>query len=204
MSMRAIPRTAIGGSIKVVRLPLDLAVSLMPGDGPRPSAGLALDRLEAHVRDIAGVALGDEVLREDAARRRVAADERERALRLRTAAQRRTSEAEERLANTHEVAEEQREQATERARRQRAEADRQRRQRTEGAARVERTRRSASERARVDADEAIDEQATAARLEQLEREAAALDEQADALSAEAEARRLQDAATRRKAARKNG
>jgi colicin import membrane protein len=204
MSMRAIPRAAIGGSIKVMRLPLDLAVSLMPGDGPRPSAGLALDRVEAHVRDIAGVALGDEVLREDAARRRVAADERERALRLRTAAQRRTSEAEERLADTHEVAEEQREQAAERARRQRVEADRQRKQRAQDAARVERARQSANKRARADADEAIDEQATAARLEHLEREAAVLDKQADALSADAEARRLQDAATRRKAARKNG
>ena len=89
MSIRAIPRTAIGGSIKAMRLPLDIAVSLLPGNGagPRPTAGLALDRIEAHVRDLAGVALGDEVLREDAARRRVAADERERALRLRRAAQ---------------------------------------------------------------------------------------------------------------------
>jgi hypothetical protein len=204
MSIRAIARTAIGGSITVARLPLDLAVSLMPGDGPRPSAGLALDRVEAHARDIAGVALGDEVLREDAARRRVAADERERALRLRAAAKRRATEAEEQLADTREDAEEQREQAAERARRQHAEADRLRDQRAQDAARVERTRRAANERARTKAEEAIDEQATAARLGQLEREAAALDEQADALTAEAEAQHLQDEATRRKAARKGG
>jgi hypothetical protein len=204
MSIRAIPRTAIGGSIKVARLPLDLAVSLMPDAGARPGAGIALDRIEAHVRDLAGAALGDEVLREDAARRRIAADERERALRLRTAAQRRTDEAEEHLAGTREVVEERREQAAKRARRQRAEADRQREQRTQNASRVERTRRAASESVRATVDESIDEQATEARLEQLEREAAALDEQASALGAEAEARRLQDEATRRKQARKNG
>jgi flagellar biosynthesis GTPase FlhF len=204
MSIRAIPRTAIGGSIKVARLPLDLAVSLMPGDGPRPSAGLVLDRIEAQVRDIAGVALGDEVLREDAARRRIAADERERALRLRAAAERRAREAEEHLTDTREDAEELREQAAERARRQHAEAERLREQRAQDAAWVERTRQAASEQARAKADESIVEQATAARLEQLEREAAALDEQTDALTAQAEARRLQDEATRRKAARKGG
>jgi flagellar biosynthesis GTPase FlhF len=204
MSIRAIPRTAIGGSIKAVRLPLDIAVSLLPGNGagPRPSAGLALDRIEAHVRDLAGAALGDEVLREDAGRRRVAADERERALRLRAAGARRTSAADERLADTQQDAEELREQAAERARGQRAEAAKLRRQRSQEAARVERTRRAASENAREKVDETIDEQAAAARLEQLEREAAALDEQANAITAQDEAQRLQDAATRRKAARR--
>jgi flagellar biosynthesis GTPase FlhF len=206
MSIRAIPRTAIGGSIKAVRLPLDIVVSLLPGNGAGagPSAALALDRIEAHVRDFAGLALGDEVLREDAARRRVAADERERALRLRAAAARRAKQADERLADTGEEAEEQREEAAERARRQRADADQLRRQRARDAARVERKRRAASETARSKADEAIEEVATAARLEQLEREAAVLDEQADALTAEAEAQRLQDEATRKKAARNSG
>jgi hypothetical protein len=205
MSIRAIPRTAIGGSIKAVRLPLDIAVSLLPGDGagPRPRAGIALDRLEAHVRELAGAVLGDEVLREDAARRRLAADERERAVRLRTAAARRADEADERLAETREDAEERREEAAERARRQRAEAGQAREQRFREAAHVERKRRAANESVRSNADEAIDEVAAEARLKQLEREAAALDEQAGALTAEAEAQRLQDEATRRKAARKS-
>jgi hypothetical protein len=204
MSIRAIPRAAIGGSIKAVRLPLDIAVSLLPGNGagPGPGAAITLDRIEAYVRDLAGIALGDEVLREDAARRRVAADERERAVRLRTAAAGRAGEAEERLAETHEDADELREEAAERARRRRAEADRLGRQRAQDAARVERRRKAANETARSKADEAIEEVATAARLQQLEREAAVLDEQADAVTAEAEAQRLQDEATRRKAARR--
>ena len=205
MSIRAIPRTAIGASIKAVRLPLDIAVSLLPGNssGPRPNAGIALDRLEAHARDLAGAVLGDEVLREDAARRRLAADERERAVRLRTAAAQRADEADEYLAETREDAEEQREDAAERARRQRSEAKHVREQRSRDAARVERKRRAASETVRSNVDEAIDEVAAEARLKQLEREAASLDEQGDALTAEAEAQRLQDEATRRKAARKS-
>jgi flagellar biosynthesis GTPase FlhF len=205
MSIRAIPRTAISGSIKAMRLPLDIAVSLLPGNGagPRPRAGIALDRLEAHVRDLAGAVLGDEVLREDAARRRLAADERERAVRLRTAAARRADDAGEHLAETREEAEERREEAAERARRQRSEAKHAREQRSRDAARVERKRRAASETVRSNVDDAIDEVAAEARLKQLEREAAALDEQGDALTAEAEAQRLQDEATRRKAARKS-
>jgi hypothetical protein len=204
MRLRAIPRTAIGGSLKVMRLPLDIAVSLLPGDGagPRPRAGVALDRIEAHARDLAGAALGDEVLREDAARRHIAADERERALRLRAAAEARANEADARRADTREDADEQREQAAQRARRQHAEADRRQQQRTQGVARVERTRRAASETARSKADEAIEEVATEARLKQLERDADVLDERAGALTAEAEAQRLQDAATRKKVARK--
>jgi colicin import membrane protein len=204
MRLRAIPRTAIGGSLKVMRLPLDIAVSLLPGDGagPRPRAGVALDRIEAHARDLAGAALGDEVLREDAARRHIAADERERALRLRAAAEARANEADARRADTREDADEQREQAAQRARREHAEADRRQQQRTQGVGRVERTRRAASETARSKADEAIEEIATEARLKQLERDADVLDERAGALTAEAEAQRLQDAATRKKVARK--
>jgi flagellar biosynthesis GTPase FlhF len=205
MSIRAIPRTAISGSIKAMRLPLDIAVSLLPGNGagPRPRAGIVLDRLEAQLRDFAGAVLGDEVLREDAARRHLAADERERAMRLRTAAARRSDETGERLAETREDAGELREQAAERARRQRVEAEHVREQRSRDAERVERKRRATSEAARSNVDEAIDEVAAEARLEQLKREAAALEEQGDALTAEAEAQRLQDEATRRKAARKS-
>jgi hypothetical protein len=205
MSIRAIPRSAVGGSIRVMRLPLDIAVSLLPGNstGSRPKAGIALDRLEAQVRDLAGAVLGDEVLREDAARRRLAADERERAMRLRTAAADRTGEAEDRLAQTRQDAEERREEAAERARRQRLEAGHAREQRSRDAAHIERKRREASETARSEVDEAVDEVAAEARLEQLRREEAALDQRSDALTAQSEAQRLQEAATRRKAARKS-
>jgi hypothetical protein len=204
MSIRAIPRTAVGGSIKAARLPLDVAVALMPGNGSGPgaTAELALDRIEAQIRDFAGIALGDDVLREDAAMRRVAADERERAMRLRAAAARRAQEADEQLGDTLEQTDEQREEAEERARRQRAKAEADRKKRAQQAAQAERRRKSATAKATAKAEEAIDEQATDARLEQLEREAAVLAEKEAALTAADEAQRLQDAASAKKAARK--
>ena len=204
MSIRAIPRTAIGGSIKAARLPLDIAFSLLPGNGTGAgaSAEIALDRVEAQIRDFAGLALGDEILREDAALRRLAADERERALRLRSAAHRRAQDADEHLDETLEETEEQREQAAERARRQRAAAAAERKARTQQAAQAERRRQTSNAKAKARTDEAIDERASEARLERRKRETEVLDEKAGALTAEAEAQRLQDEATRKKAARR--
>lgn len=204
MSIRAMSRSAIGGGLTLARLPLDVAASLLPGNGSGPGskAGIAIDRLDAQVRDLAGYALGDEVLRENAALRRIAAQERERAIELRRAAARRTEQADERLEETHEQAEERRKAAAERARKQRATAAAQRSERKQEAAKAERRRKASSAKARAKTDEVIDEQATEARLEQLQREAAVLDEKAGVVTAQAEAQRLQDAATRRKAARK--
>jgi hypothetical protein len=204
MTIRTIPRKTVGGSIKVARLPLDLAVSMMPGngDGPAASATVALDRVEAQHRDLARIALRDDVLREDAGRRRVAAYVRVRALRLRSAAQRRAAEADERLAEAQDTAEETREQAAERARRERSKAATERRRRTQEAAKAERKLKADNAELTNEIDAAIDERATDARLEQLEHEAEALDRKEAALTAEAEAQRLQDEATKKKAARK--
>lgn len=204
MSVRSISRHAIGAGITLARMPLEIATSLTPGRGAEraSSTAIALDRLEARVRDVAGMALGDDVLREDAALRRVAADERERALRLRSAADDRAQEADEQLQETQQQAEERRKVAARRARSRRETATSKRAERSRDAVKVERRRKASSAKARAKNDEAIGEKAAAARLRQLEREAAVLDQKAGAITAEAEAQRLQDAATRKKAARK--
>ncbi|MEA2351752.1 MAG: hypothetical protein QOJ14_166, partial [Thermoleophilaceae bacterium] len=56
MNLRVIPRTALEGYIRLVRLPLDTAIALLPGNGTGPgvSASLAADRAEAAARAIAG------------------------------------------------------------------------------------------------------------------------------------------------------
>src|SRR4051794_14068206 len=128
MNARVIPRTAVGGYLKLIRLPFDAAVSLLPGNGTGsgPSLALALDRAEASARAVAGAVLGDPVLREDATRRRAAADERERALRLRTAAEHKTERADEHLSQRQEGAERRRAQARERAQSERDQARRRR------------------------------------------------------------------------------
>jgi hypothetical protein len=64
MTLKEIPRTAIDSYLKVVRLPVDRAIALFDRDGEGGSgAALAVDRLDATVRDLAGRAVGDEVLR---------------------------------------------------------------------------------------------------------------------------------------------
>jgi len=206
MGMREIPRSAVGGAVKLTRLPLDIVVSMLPGDGDgsgaKPAAAIAVDRFEATLRDAAGIVLFDSELREDAMRRRIAADERERELGLRTEAERRSAEADYRFSDRVEDAEDRRTAAEQRAEDERQAAEQRKQQRTGNAARREQTRKAANRKARAKADEQIDQDADAARLEQLKAEAKALEEREAALTAQAEAQRLQDEATRKKAARK--
>ncbi|MCA1698633.1 MAG: hypothetical protein LC790_06935 [Actinobacteria bacterium] len=204
MSIRAIPRGAVDGAIKLARLPLDAAISLLAGNGvgARPAASIAVDRWDATMREVAGYALFDDELRAQATRRRVAADERARALRLRDAAEAYSSVADEKLADRVEQAEEHRAAAEQRAGRERAEAEQRRAAKTRAAAQAETKRKAANRRARANVEEVIDEQAGEARLEQLEAEARALEEREAALVARDEGQRLRDAATATKAARK--
>lgn len=79
MNARAIPRSAVDTFLKLVRLPLDGAISLLPGNGTgaKPAARLALDRLDARLRAVLSSMLSDPVLHEDPEQRRGAAEQRE-------------------------------------------------------------------------------------------------------------------------------
>jgi len=87
--IRKLQRGAVDASIKAARVLPDTAVRLTG----RPEAELALDQVDAQVRDVAGRLLFDDELRTDARRRRVAARERGEALRLRGKAQQTKQEA---------------------------------------------------------------------------------------------------------------
>jgi len=204
MSMRDIPRSAVGSAVKLTRLPLDIAVSILPGKGGgrKPAAAIAVDRFEATLRDAAGIALFDTELREDATRRRLAADERERELRLRTEAERRSGEADERFSARVEDAEDRRSTAEQRAAKEREAAEQRKQERAAKAASREQTRKAANRKVRANVGEKIEQDADTARLEQLEAQAKALEEREAALTAQSEAQRLQDEATKKKAARK--
>jgi hypothetical protein len=106
MTTRDIPRAAVESYLRILRWPVDTAVGMLPGDdiGVRPAAQLTVDRADATLRDLAGRVLLDDELRADATRRRVAADERERALELRVEAQQTQQQADERLAERQESA----------------------------------------------------------------------------------------------------
>ena len=93
MALKNIPRTVVGGYLKVARAPVDAALKLA---GRGKQGEVVVDRAEAAARDVAGTALGDEELRRDAARRRTAADTREEAIELREQAEEREGAAQQR------------------------------------------------------------------------------------------------------------
>ena len=123
--LKTITRTAIGGTIKLARLPVDMAVKLTGRGGDDSPAGISLDRAEAGVRSAAGQILRDEEMVKDAALRREAADERATGQRLRTRAEERTEMASDAIAD-------QKAQATERRRRARENAEKRRRKAQDG------------------------------------------------------------------------
>ena len=194
--------TAVDSYLKLVRLPLDSAAGVLPGVNPE-IAGLAIDRIDATVRDLAGTVLFDPALREDAARRRMAADERSRAMQLRAEAEQKRQQADERLSDTHQQAEQRRRKAAEQAEQREQAAEQRRQKKAKQAADAERKRSDASRKAAARVDEQIEDDAREAKLEALDTKADALKERDEALTAKDEAQRLGKAAARAKTARKS-
>lgn len=204
MAHHSIGGTAVSGWLRLVRLPADLVTTVLPDgdDGPRDRARLVVDRLDASARDLLGAALRDAALREDARRRRDAVDERSSAMQLRFEAARRQREADAQLRARQDDAASRREEAERAAAQREDEIERERagrRQRTEETATRQRT---AIEHVNRERRESAAAKAKRERLEVLEREQEALDEEADALTAADEAKRLRNAAAEQKAARK--
>jgi hypothetical protein len=77
MSTRTISRVALTSSLRLARLPLDLAIAFLPAGG-RQAARSAVDQADANVRALAAAILSDDVLREDAQRRYATTEARER------------------------------------------------------------------------------------------------------------------------------
>jgi hypothetical protein len=192
MALRTASRLGVEATVRTARLPFDVGTRLVGGaDSP---FALAVDRADARVRALAGIMLGDSDLRDDAARRHAATDERVRALRLREQADDLSAQADERVAQKEETADRRRAQAASSAQRRKAEADQRRQARAAEAAKSADNRRSATERAKAKRQETVQSRANEARLEALEEKAEALEEEEDALVASDEAKRLARAA----------
>jgi hypothetical protein len=204
MNVRLIPRTALNGYLRLVRTPLDTAIGLLPGngDGPRPAAQLVVDRADATVRSMAGTLLRDPVLLEDGQRRRQAARERERAVRLRTSEDQTAEVADERLEQREEQARKQRQRARETANARRRQAESQAQKEKQQAAKTSSRRREASQKAAAKREEAIQKQAPREELQATQAKSDALRAREAELAARDEARRLADAASKVRAERK--
>jgi colicin import membrane protein len=196
--IRTIQRAALDRSLKTARALPDRAAKMLG----RQDAELALDRAEAEVRDVAGRVLFDPELRQDATKRRLAADEREKALRLRAQAAAVTEEADEELAEREERAQQRRQEAAQKATQRKQQAAKRTQQAKAQVAKTAQAREEAAAKAEQRKQEQIDSQARKERLEALDTKAKALDEQAEAATARDEALRLKRAAAETKAKRK--
>jgi hypothetical protein len=204
MNVRVIPRTAVQGYLKLVRTPVDTAIGLLPGNGKgaKPSAQLAVDRADATVRSVVGTLLGDRVLREDGARRRQAAQERERGLRLRDHAEQTAEQADARLQERERQAQQERRRARQTATARRREAETKAQKKKQQAARTESRRREAAHDVAAQREQAIERRAPHEELETLEAKSDALRAREQEITARDEARRLAEAARQVKAERK--
>src|SRR3954471_4434465 len=110
MEIREMTPAALSGWLKVARRPIGTAMKVLRnGDrGPRNAAMLAVDRVDASIRATVGSTLNDVELIADAQRRRVAADEREKALSLRVEAEEKREQADARAAQKQREAEQKR------------------------------------------------------------------------------------------------
>jgi hypothetical protein len=204
MDVRRPPRAVFNLWLSAVRLPIDLASKVLPnGDrGPRNAATLFIDRADATIRNAAGRAFGDDVLQEEALRRRAATDERARAIRIRTEAAEKQREADAKVAERQRQADNRREQARRDAEARKREIDQDRRERKGQVRQAVAKQENAVRQARDAKVDKVESQAKRDRLGVLEETSEALDREAKALTAADEAKRLRDAAAKTKERRK--
>ncbi len=141
-------------------------------------------------------------MREDATQRRVALDERRRALRLRTEADARLETAQALTEQRRDEAKARRKKADEQAKRRQARAKGQREQKKAQAAKGADERKDAARKNAAKVEEKAEKHGKLDRLEQLEKKSKALEVKESAVRAAAEARRLEEAAATTKGRRK--
>jgi len=198
----SIPGKVVDGALRLARFPADWLLKVAPETGATATVGLAIDRADAAVRGAAGSALNDHGLREDAELRRTAADERKRAMRLRTKAHERVATAEARTDEKQAESVARRKRADEEAKQKRAQAAEQRERLKEQAANTATKRRQAAQAKAAKAEDDAEKRGKVDRLEQLEKKSEALEVKDAAVRAADEARRIEETAATTKGKRK--
>ena len=203
MEVRSVGRVAVDRWLRMARMPLGAFAHLLPSDnGQRDAALLTIDRADASVRAAFGGLLHDDALRQEASRRRAAADERFRALELRRQADETKRAADAQLESDLEASGRQREQAEREGQQRRQHVAQEHTDRQRQVQHLAQAEIAAVEHTEEQRLAATDKRAKRERLRALEEQAAALDREADALTVSDEAQRLRNAASAAKAARK--
>ena len=201
--VRTLSRFAVDRWLRVVRMPIDAAAHVLPENGAsRNAAMLAVDRVDASARAAAGNLLKDDVLLDDAARRRAALEERQRALELRDRAGEKARQADDRLGDDLDRAERLRRDAERGARTARQRVAEESVARTAQVKRTAAAQERAADEAKAARVRATEKQAKRLRVQVLDEQTDALEQEAGALTAADEAHRLAQAAGSAKAARK--
>lgn len=198
----SIPGKGIDGALRLARLPVDRLLKLAPDMSATTAVGLAIDRADATIRGAAGSILKDEGLRNDAERRREAADTRKRAMQLRAKSRKRVDDAAARTDRVQAESAARRERADKQAERKRAQAAGERERLKEQAAKTAKRRKQAAQKKAERNEDVTDKRSKVERLEQLDKKADALEVKDAAVRAADEARRLEEAAAATKAKRK--
>ncbi|MDP1819242.1 MAG: hypothetical protein Q8K58_05035 [Acidimicrobiales bacterium] len=199
-------RTVVDGWLRVARTPIDVVARLVPAErmGRRTPIEVNIDRLDGGLREKVGGLLGDDVLIADGRRRRIAADERMRAIELRLEAEKREAEADAKLQKDEQAAERRRAEAERVAEERREAVERERAETERRAEQAAAKEKQAAQAAKARKAEATEKRTRQKRLEVLDDQLEQLDARTDALTAADEAKRLRTAAASAKAARKNG
>jgi hypothetical protein len=202
MKIDELPRKAVLSYLELSRLPLTATERALGKTEGTWGPTIAVDRLQARVKELAGSALRDDTLLADARLQNAALDERLRAAEEEARAEQIRRAADTRLANENKAADaaerevkaraEQREQAVDQA----AEA-KQQRARQQAA-----EKKAAARRVEQAQTEALEQRETVATREGLQKESKALNDQRAAAEAKAEVLELQDKLDEVKAARK--
>ncbi|HZU60222.1 MAG TPA: hypothetical protein VE983_04610, partial [Solirubrobacteraceae bacterium] len=165
-AVRIIPRITFKASLRLIRLPVDLAINLLPAG--RQPAKLAVERADATARAVAGTLLGDAALRDEADRLYRAADARQQATELRDQAEEVADHADARVHQRQQQASRRRQAAENQAGARRRQARQRQGQKVRRAAEVQEERLQDSERTEAVVEQAIEEEAPRARLDALD------------------------------------
>jgi hypothetical protein len=193
--IRSIPRSAVQGYLRALRLPLDAASRVADRNADRPWApSIAYEGFEAKVKGVTGRLLKDDVLTEQAEVQRARVSQLRKAAENTAAADAKQAVADRELDERRAAAERKEVDAAEKAEAEKAQnAEREKRAKAEARRRASRQKKVAT-RTERNRKQAVAEKATTAKAADLEAERAALLERKEAAAAKAGAREIGEAA----------
>jgi len=199
---KTIPGKAVDGALKIARVPVDKLLEVAPENKATTSIGLAVDRTDAAVRGAAGTVLRDGGLAQDADKRRSATSERERALKLRANAEKKVDTAEADAEKKRQEVEARKQKAAADAKKKREQAKKQADAKKAQAEKDEKQKKQAASKKAAEKKQKAAKNGKVEKLEELEKKSEALEVKEAAVTAQAEARRLEDSASKVKEKRK--